>query len=525
MSRDLGDFQTPLPLVEAILDCLARTGKYWTRVLEPTCGQGNFIRGLLRWDTPPREILGIEIQHDYAQNAQNIVLQTNGTATCIRQANIFELDLRHDLLWEKRGSLLVVGNPPWVTNAELGVLESQNLPVKTNFKHLNGLEAMMGGSNFDIAEYILLKLIRELVSEQPTIALLCKTSVARNVLQFAFTANLPISNASIRKFDSQKYFGVSVDACLFCLEVGADVQQYQAEVYQDLQALEPQSVIGVSGGKFVSDVASNQIFSFADGICPFAWRQGIKHDAASVVELTYTSAGKLYNKLNEVVNVEADFIYPLLKSSDLGGIGREKPKRAVIITQKQLGEDTSKLEVEAPKLWKYLIQHQEVFDKRKSSIYANRPAFAMFGIGQYTFSSYKVAISGMYKNLKFCTIGSRDQRPIVFDDTCYFISCTSAMQAALITSILNDPLCVGLIKSIVFFDAKRPITKKVLQRIDLKVLLDHIDRSSLIQRAQIELQHLGIKDQFIIWPDDLSTLLSEQFGKNEAVKQMSLLEV
>jgi hypothetical protein len=521
MSRDLGDFQTPLPLVEAVLDCLAKTGKYWTRVLEPTCGQGNFIRGLLRLDARPQEIVGIEIQHNYVKNAQNIVSQADGAMACIRQANIFELDLRHDLSWEKQGPLLVIGNPPWVTNAELGVLDSLNAPVKTNFKHLNGLDALTGSSNFDIAEYILLKLIRELVSEQPTIALLCKTSVARNVLQFAYTANLPISRASLRKFDSQKYFGVSVDACLFYLEVGTDIRQYQAEIYEDLQALEPQAVIGINGGKFVSDVASNQIFSFADGVCPLTWRQGIKHDAAFIVELTYTSDGKLYNKLNEAVDVEAAFLYPLLKSSDLGGVEREKPKRAVILTQKQLGEDTSRLKAEAPKLWKYLTQHQEVFDKRKSSIYTNRSTFAMFGIGQYTFSPYKVAISGMYKSLKFRTIGSREHKPVVFDDTCYFIGCASAIQAALITSILNDSLCLGLINSIVFLDAKRPITKKLLQRIDLQVLLAHIDRPSLIQRAKIELQHLGIEDQFIIWPDDLSTLLDEHFGKSEIITHQS----
>src|SRR5438105_329350 len=94
-------------------------------------------------------------------------------------------------LWHPTGPLLVVGNPPWVTNAELGTLGSNNLPHKKNLKGLRGIEARTGGSNFDIAEYIWLKLIQELASEQPTIALLCKASVARNVLQFAFDTKLP----------------------------------------------------------------------------------------------------------------------------------------------------------------------------------------------------------------------------------------------------------------------------------------------------------------------------------------------
>lgn len=48
MSKDLGDFQTPPALVEDILHYLRKTGKHWTRAFEPTCGQGNFIQGLLK---------------------------------------------------------------------------------------------------------------------------------------------------------------------------------------------------------------------------------------------------------------------------------------------------------------------------------------------------------------------------------------------------------------------------------------------------------------------------------------------
>ena len=89
--------------------------------------------------------------------------------------------------------------------------------LKKNFKGFKGIEALTGHSNFDITEYIWIKLIQELVSEKPTIALLCNTAVARNVLQFAFDAQLKISNASIRASDAKKWFKASVSACLFCL--------------------------------------------------------------------------------------------------------------------------------------------------------------------------------------------------------------------------------------------------------------------------------------------------------------------
>jgi len=65
MSGDLGDFQTPPALVDAVLLCLMKMNQHWTRVLEPTCGRGNFIKGVLGLKTPPREIWGIELQSHY----------------------------------------------------------------------------------------------------------------------------------------------------------------------------------------------------------------------------------------------------------------------------------------------------------------------------------------------------------------------------------------------------------------------------------------------------------------------------
>lgn len=530
MSKDLGDFQTPPALVREVLHCLTRAGQSWARALEPTCGRGNFIEGLLHLTLPPREVQGVEIQSKYVKYAREAISPIATTNTSIKQANLFELDLRRDLVWETSGPLLIIGNPPWVTNAELSMLESKNVPVKSNFKGFSGLEAMTGGSNFDIAEYILLKLIKELVSEKPTIALLCKTSVARNVLQFAFEAHLPIGGASIREIDSKKFFGAFVDACLFSLEVGQSDPSYQVEVYNDLLATEPRAIAGMNNGRLVANIETRQRLGFLDGVCPLTWRQGIKHDAATVMELIYDSAGELYNKLGEVVDVESEHLYPLLKSSDLGGIEKARQKKALIVPQQCIGEDTAGLEYSAPLLWRYLMRHREAFAKRKSSIYKNQPAFAIFGVGPYTFAPYKVAISGMYKKIQFRIVGPIEDRPVVFDDTCYFLPCSSAQQAALVCSLLQTPLCTEFLNSIIFWDAKRPITKKLLQRVDLTALLCYADKHELLSRATAEIRRLGImkQGQLADWPENLASLLEDyplRAVSKEHVTQEKLLEI
>src|SRR5215208_5078638 len=183
LRRDLGDFPTPPALVAAVLERLGPVGERWPRVLEPTCGQGHFLSGLIEGASPPCEIQAVEIQQAHCEAARAVARSAGGVKVQVVHASLFALDLGRDLSWTEQGPLLVVGNPPWVTNAELGSMGSDNLPRKSNVKKLRGIDALTGASNFDIAEAVWLKLIVELADQEPTIALLCKTSVARNILQ------------------------------------------------------------------------------------------------------------------------------------------------------------------------------------------------------------------------------------------------------------------------------------------------------------------------------------------------------
>jgi hypothetical protein len=523
--RDLGDFQTPVDLVAAVLKTLGPIGTRWPRVLEPTCGQGNFIDGLLELATPPREIRGFEIQQTYCELARQIGTRASSTHVEITQANLFDIDLRRDVHWNETGPLLVIGNPPWITNAELGSLESNNLPRKVNMKGLRGIDAMTGESNFDITEYIWIKLIQELAFEHPTIALLCKTAVARNILRFAASATLPLTHATIRKIDAHTWFDAAVDACLFCVTLGLGAPCYQAEIYADLVSNVPETIIGVENGQLVADIKTYRELSFADGSCTLTWRQGLKHDAASVMEIVQIS-DHFQNKHGEILEIESEHTYPLLKSTDLFHQAYAKPHRSVIVTQRRVGEDTRPLERIAPRLWRYLTSHIETFKKRKSSIYRGSPPFAMFGIGEYSFAPYKVAISGLHKTPRFRAVGSVNGQPVMFDDTCYFVACSTPEQAALLVSLLNDPICLNFMHSLVFWDSKRPITKKVLQRINLKALLNRIDRAALLARADVELNRLkGNPDQrHISWPADLEKFFGEPALEKAVPLQMTLFE-
>ena len=164
-------------------------------------------------------------------------------------------------------------------------------------------------------------------------------------------------------------------------------------------------------------------------------------------------------------------MFASLKSSELTKPG-STPSRCTLVTQRWTGENTSRIRYEAPRTWDYLQSHAGRLDRRASAIYRNRPRFSVFGVGPYSFAPWKVAISGFYKRLDFQCVGPADGRPVVFDDTCYFLPCRNEEDARLLATLLNSESARGFFRSLVFWDAKRPITAQILGQFDLRILAE-----------------------------------------------------
>lgn len=197
---------------------------------------------------------------------------------------------------------------------------------------------------------------------------------------------------------------------------------------------------------------------------------GVKHDCSKVMELC-REGDKYRNGLGEFVDLEDAYLFPMLKSSHVakGGGGEN---RYMLVTQRTVGRDTKEIEERAPQTWDYLTAHAGLLNRRGSSIYRNRPPFAMFGVGDYTFAPWKVAISGFYKKLAFTTVGPVNGKPVVLDDTSYFLSCRTEAEAEFLAALLNSPAARAFYNAFVFWDTKRPITADLLRRLDLRRLAE-----------------------------------------------------
>ncbi|HRG98938.1 MAG TPA: class I SAM-dependent methyltransferase [Polyangiaceae bacterium] len=466
--RARGDWQTPLELARAVL-ALAVDGARPApaSVVEPTCGRGAFLVAA-RERLPEATLVGYDLDRGHLDAAR----QALGGGARLRQGDFFTRDWRRTLA-RLPEPILVTGNPPWVTSSVLGALGAGNLPVKhTRGLSLGRLGALTGRSDFDISEWMLLRLLEALSGRTGTLAVLCKSQVARRVLASGVEERLGARPGGLFRLDARRHFGASVDAVLFVCHFARGPREParagEWPVRGALDASAPEAWLGLHDGALVPDTRRLRGTLHLEGLSSPEWRSGLKHDCAAVMELTRGPRG-WENGLGELVDLEPSVLFPLLKGADLA---RSGPERAVVVPQRALGDDTARLRDVAPRAWAYLTSHRARLDARRSAIYAGRPPFAIFGVGPYAFAPWKVAVSGLHKRLLVALLGPRGEgaAPVMLDDTCYYLPFEGEAEAARARDALESPLAADFVSARVFWDAKRPIQKAVLQRLDLEAL-------------------------------------------------------
>ena len=465
---EYGDYQTNKQLTQSVCNRLSEKNINPKILIEPTCGKGNFILSAVQTFNALQQIFGIEIQEQYLWELKFELLEyflKNPTANKpeiqLYHYNIFDFDFRQIKKQINGRELLIIGNPPWVTNATLSLLNSDNLPAKSNFKKAKGIDAITGKGNFDIGEYISLKMLDLFSKENGNFAFLIKNSVIKNIVYEQKRNKYPVADLEKHTISAQKEFGAAVDASLFVCKFNA-TPEFTAKEF-DFYTSKPKVTLGWVNGKFASDTEKYKKYQHLDGVCPFEWRQGIKHDCAKVMELERINGG-FRNALGEEFELEEDLVYGILKSSDLQTDSIDTPRKYTIVTQKKTGQETKYILDKLPKTKAYLEQHKDYFMQRKSSIYNGKPMYSIFGVGDYSFKPYKVAISGLYKQTKF-TLVQPNGTALLLDDTCYFIGFDTLEEAQIVQSLLNNNETQEFIKSFMFIDAKRAITKDLLMRI------------------------------------------------------------
>lgn len=468
-----GDWQTSFEFACLVCRYLKHQGVNPQIIIEPTCGKGNFIKAAIATFENVEDVYGIEIYKPYLDELKVYTDTLKNVSVHLINHDVFTFDFDEIKRQIQGKNILILGNPPWVTNSEQSKNNSENVPTKYNYRDTKGLEAITGKGNFDIAESICNLLIENFTSHEgvTNIALLVKNSVIKNIIEHQRPLGYQIFGINQLLFDAKKEFEVSVSASLFSCKVGDRKEDY-CSCY-DLYTEKYLQSFGWVKDRFVSNIEEYKEISQIDGKSQFVWRSGIKHDCSKIMELTPKEDG-LYNGLGEVVDIEDDSIYPFIKSSNIGNGFSGKIKKYLVLPHSSLTESSSILKQRYPMAYTYLEKHGDLLDGRKSSIYNKKPRFAVFGLGDYSFKPFKVVVSALYKSLKFSLITPIDNKVVMLDDTCYMLSFDNLAYAKITCSILNSLFVQRFISTISFADAKRVVSAELLMRIDLLKALEFL---------------------------------------------------
>ena len=492
--REYGDFQTNDTLASKVTEYALSKFQDFEFVLEPTCGKGSFILASINHSKSIKKIVGVEIHQPYVWETKFKILayylengQNPKPDIDIILGNAFDFRFEELAKSTKNLKTLIIGNPPWVTNSELGSIDSLNLPQKSNFKKHSGFDAITGKGNFDIGENISRKMLSCFQNHNGIFAFLIKNSVVKNLIQDQKRKCFRISNCEQLNIDSKQEFDASVNACLFLTQLNNEPNFTCKEF--DFYSLDLITTFGWYKDKFVYSVKDYDKTSFIDGKSVFTWRSGVKHDCSKVMELQAVN-GHFKNGLGEEVSLEKNLVYGLLKSSDLKDHHTNTFRKLTIITQNKIGQETRYIQKRFPLTYHYLKSHKGFFEKRKSSIYKEKPDFSIFGIGDYSFTKFKIAISGLYKSTHFTLVEPNNSKPIMLDDTCYFIGFNKLEMAQIAHYLTNSDLVQKFLKSIIFSDSKRSINKDILMRIDFAKAFEICDFENAKENiADLNIEH------------------------------------
>lgn len=447
-----GDFQTPRSLASEIALVVRDLFPNPSSIVEPSSGMGAFLLASSEC-FPGVPLVGFDISDDYCVAARSLV----------EGASVFRADLFHvawgDVL-SGLGSVLVLGNPPWVASSEMTQMGGFNRP-RPDVALSGGVSAISGASNFDVSEWLLVTLIGSLpdAPSRSGMAMLVKTGTARKAISFALSRGSRVcTDARIYKIDGKRNFGVNVSCCLLYLD-------WNPEGDPCLGYTEFESLSDVSGREFVFRdgrfLGAGSVFG--DEVSPVSWRSGVKHDASKVFEFSFRD-GRFFNGFGESPDLEPDLLYPLMKGSDLSK--GDPPSRRVLVTQRHPGDCTDWIRQSLPKTWSYLLSHGEVLDHRGSKVYLKKPRFSMFGVGDYAFKPWKIAIAGLYKSLNFRLVGPVEEMPVQFDDTVYYMSFDTEEDAREAFDLVRSESVLARYDALIFWDDMRPVKASVLNAVD-----------------------------------------------------------
>jgi len=484
-----GEHYTPAWLVELVLDRAGLTGAAPRRVVDPSCGSGAFlVRAARRLQQGGLDFL--ESVCGFDVNPLAVLAGRVNLLACLGDA---ARDVRtpprvflHDTILAPPpcGPFdLVVGNPPWVLWDNLPAEYRER--TKALWKHyglfnLSHREARLGGGKKDLAMLFTYAAADRLLDDGGTLAFVVSQAIVHSGRAGAGFRRFRIGrhgpHLRVVRFDDLSAlapFDAAVRAGVIVLQKGRPTNYpVPYGVWSETRGARrceerlarpvtpgspgaPWQIVDPTADRRHGSSASAResaytarTGAFTGGANGVFWLEILREHGSTAEVRNLADAAKRGIEQRTAV-IETDLIYPLLRWRDVGR-WRATPRQHILLVQDPASRQPIPellLHGEYPATHAYLKGLEAELRARGSSMIRSmmdRGAFyAMFGIGDYTMSPWKVVWRRMAKEFTAAVVGmaavAGQAKPVLPQETLTFIPCTDPQEAHYLCALLNSP--------------------------------------------------------------------------------------
>ena len=516
MRLRLGEYYTPRGVAELSVGRLDVDDYESEAFLDPGCGSGIFLatcidakRRALEGDLAPDALVDIITDTVYGIDLNPVAVKSAKLSYLLSLLPVLEgaevdrlelpvfltdslkLTREDDIRFADEGLDLavdhLVGNPPWITWGNLSeqVRDAwrQKYVKQLDLLPHHGVETRLGHVNDDVSVPFIWVCIHHYLEDDGDASFVLKRDImkgpAGRLLRTQRVNSAPVAVRHIHDFNQLSPFGddVSVHSAVYTLDPdrepkfpietdswkrGSEKPDFStAERMQDTLAHEATGMIAVeeddSSSSWVREDAENR----ALGACEQDIRHGVKDDATDVYSVDRSQLDEL----------EHHHIYPYIKSKHVVKYGLFGHGLHLVPIKKVNEDNEAELKSDCPKTYEYLESNRQALEERSSTWLEKGTFYNVFGLGEYTWSDYKVVWCRLGFKPHFAVISTVDdedlgEKMVVPGDHCMFISTDDKYEAHFLCGLLNSAIYQKSIKGIAS-EGKSSLSKAVISKLEL----------------------------------------------------------
>lgn len=512
----LGEYYTPRGVADLAVQTLDVDDFESERFLDPGCGSGVFLsacidakRSALDGQLSPGALLDVITRTVYGIDLNPVAVKSAklgyllSVLPLLRAADVDRVELpvfltdaleltRADTI-QYRGESLdltvdhLVGNPPWITWGNLS--ESlRNAWRETYVEGLDllahqGMQSRLGHGNDDISVPFVLVCVHQYLAEGGDASFVLKRATTKGPAGRLFrtqrVGSRPVAVRRVHDLNRLQPFGDAVDvhAAIYTLQADTDPQfpiptmswtagdatpEFSSvETMADTLRHTKTGLVPVDSEDPASSWIRSDAENLALGECEHEIRHGVKDDAKAVYSVED-------GRLDEL---EHDHVYPYLRSKHVVKYGLFGHDRHLVPLEKANQDNEQKLKTDCPRTYDYLDSNREALENRSSSWLDGGSFYNVFGLGEYTWSEYKVVWCRLGFKPHFAVVSTVDdevlgEKTVVPGDHCMFISTDNRYEAHFLCGLLNSSPYQQSLDGIAS-QGKSSLSKTVVSRLKL----------------------------------------------------------